>query len=245
MHVYGAMLIAKQENDVLSQGLKAAASSFSLYLLLPALGWWLGAGGNDFFSPELAGSFLAEPVRLLYLVCAVGLVVATALLSARLPAAQHTYLVKPGAVHWRHIALEMILTLGPYSDHRAMLVWEPSAALRWAGIILFGFGMGLALWSGFLRSRQAGLQDLAPYDPVLLVDGPYRRLRHPHYLGLILYALGAALIFRSWFGLGAALFLFNFVIMRMNQDEQKASKKYGIRWTAYAHHSWRLLPYIF
>lgn len=226
--------------------MQAAANSFSLYLLLPWIGWWLGRTDRiSSLDLELVTSFLAEPVRVLYLVCATGQVLAAAILSTHLPARKHTDLVKPGADFWRAIALETILVLGPYSDHRGMLVLEPSTALRWVGIVLFGSGLGLAVWAGFLRSRQAVLLELTSNDPVLLVEGPYRRLRHPHYLGLVLFALGAAFIFRSWFGLGAALFLFNFVIMRMNQEEYSASKKYGIRWTAYARHSWRLLPFIF
>lgn len=231
---------------MLTRGLLAAAGPFGLYLLLPLIGWWLGGGdGASPWNANLVSSFLAEPARGLYLAAAAIQVPVTAILSARLPGNRPLYLAKPGAIHWSHIALETILVIGPYSDRRGTLVMEPSAALRWVGFGLFGLGMALAVWAGYLRSRQIARQELAPSAPVLLVEGPYRRLRYPHYLGLIGLALGAAFIFRSWFGFGAALFLFNFVIMRLNQDEQSARKKYGIRWTAYARRSWRLLPFIY
>jgi protein-S-isoprenylcysteine O-methyltransferase Ste14 len=227
-------------------GLRAGLPSLVTYLVLPLLGWWLGGGVLwPIQNIDLLPSFLAEPSRIAYVAAVVCQVGAIGFLAGRLPHTLPAYPAQPGAVYWRNIALETIMMLAPYCDHRAILVFQDTPGLRWAGMLSFILGTSLVLWSSFLHSRAAAQRDLAPYDPVLVMEGPFRRLRFPGYLGLLVLSLGASLLFRSWLGLGALAFMLNFVVMRIHEEDKVARLKYGIQWTAYSHHSWRLLPFIF
>lgn len=226
--------------------LRDGISCLLQYLLMPFFGWWLAeralaspTAGNFF------ASFISEPPRAAYLVVVAAQITVTGVMAARLPLTTKRFSLRPTLLHWRMIALEAILVVGPYCDHRGVLVFGETTWLRWLGIMLFSAGTALALWSAYVRSWTVARLGLTLNDPVLVVDGPYRRLRYPVYLGLLLLSLGGALIFRSWFGLGAFCLIFNFIVMRISDEDHTAKIKFGIRWTAYSRHSWRLVPFIY
>ena len=70
-----------------------------------------------------------------------------------------------------------------------------------AAAVLVLLGIGLELWSGAeLGWRRALDLDDAPPDPALprlVFGGPFRLVRHPQSLGLLLILAGAALAWRS------------------------------------------------
>ncbi len=69
-------------------------------------------------------------------------------------------------------------------------------------------------------------------DHKLIRIGPYRYVRHPMYLAVILAAFGALLIFRTW-----AMVLFSVlslgVILRARREERLLGEEFGEEWEAY------------
>jgi protein-S-isoprenylcysteine O-methyltransferase Ste14 len=228
------------------EGLRAALMTLVVYLCLPLLGWWLA--GTDPWPlqvGEFLGTYLAQPVRVVYLISVCGLSIVSGWLNASFPINSKAFLPRPGLLHWRNIAMETILVLGPYCDRRGLMVINDFAVLGWAGVILFILGMTLSVWANELLSRAAISRQAAPYESILIVVGPYKWLRYPVYLGQLLYSLGAALLFRSRIGLGSFLLMMNFILLRIHEEEQHARKKHGIQWSAYSRHSWKLIPFIY
>ena len=75
--------------------------------------------------------------------------------------------------------------------------------LRWFGVLLFARGGALRLWPvAVLGHRFSGLVAIQP-NHRLQTTGPYRLIRHPSYLGLLVSSLGWVLAFRS--GIGVVL----------------------------------------
>ncbi|MGB9660185.1 MAG: methyltransferase family protein [Nitrososphaerales archaeon] len=73
--------------------------------------------------------------------------------------------------------------------------------------------------------RKNSLQKLSGRTEPLIVQGPYRYVRHPLYLGVVLFVLGLFLILDYSFLLISAILLilwFNFVVASFEEKELKA-----------------------
>jgi protein-S-isoprenylcysteine O-methyltransferase Ste14 len=104
------------------------------------------------------------------------------------------------------------------------------------GAVFYFCGVGLYLWGlGTMRS-QFGVSSLLGAELYkehkLVTSGPFGLVRHPLYVGVILTAIGALLIFRTW-----AMVLFTpmslVVIGRAGREEKLLAEEFGEEWKAY------------
>jgi protein-S-isoprenylcysteine O-methyltransferase Ste14 len=119
----------------------------------------------------------------------------------------------------------------------------PKAIGRAVGFTVVSAGMALFLWSAFyLKSATGGL--IAPRLTKLVVDGPFRLVRHPTYLAMLIALVGASLATRSAIGLAATLLFFLPVeIHRARMEEQALSHTFGGEaWQEYVSRTGFLLP---
>jgi protein-S-isoprenylcysteine O-methyltransferase Ste14 len=80
----------------------------------------------------------------------------------------------------------------------------------------------------------------------LVTTGPYRLVRHPIYLGLILLALGQALAFSSWFaGLIVLVGIVPTFAWRAGAEETLLSRTFGERYVLYRRQTKMIIPYLF
>jgi protein-S-isoprenylcysteine O-methyltransferase Ste14 len=94
-----------------------------------------------------------------------------------------------------------------------VLIYVPARLLSWSGIvrpatmevqqiagmIVGAIGAAVALWC-ILTFATLGRGTPAPFDPPrrLVIQGPYRFVRNPMYIGAGLALAGAALFYESW-----------------------------------------------
>src|SRR5262249_52075209 len=97
-------------------------------------------------------------------------------------------------------------------------------------------------WPVFvLGNRFSGLVAIQP-GHALVTNGPYRIIRHPSYLGLMIGSFGWALAFRSGIGvLLAALYLVR-LIARIRAEEALLRSQCGEAYEGYRSHTYRLIP---
>jgi protein-S-isoprenylcysteine O-methyltransferase Ste14 len=214
-----------------------------IYLAPPLLGWGLD---------DLAGFFSLSP-RLGYavLVVLLGLVAGYQAMDGleglkggkgkvdKLVRRQS--IVKVAIIFLMYVFLAVV----PFADRRGLGVMFEGVALRWPGLVLAGTGFALIFWSGFALGRFYSADVTVQKDHRLITTGLYQHIRHPRYLGGILFAAGFSVLFRSWIGLvGSALFV-GVILFRIKDEEALMRNEFGQEWQAYCQQSWRLMPYLY
>ena len=112
------------------------------------------------------------------------------------------------------------------------------AAFEWeqiAGMVIGAAGALVALWC-VLTFVFVGRGTPAPFDPPrrLVIQGPYRFVRNPMYIGADLALIGAALFYESIFLLGyAGLFILLAHIFVVLYEEPTLRRKFGKEYETY------------
>jgi protein-S-isoprenylcysteine O-methyltransferase Ste14 len=130
--------------------------------------------------------------------------------------------VAGGILLWRPIPLELDANL--------------QFVLVLVGSVLYFPGAVLYLWGYRTLGRMFGVSSTTASelyeDHRLVDDGPYAIVRHPMYLGVLLVAFGALLIFHTWaMVIYAPMALV--VIVRARREENLLAAEFGEQWQLY------------
>jgi len=219
------------------------AGTLALYLGLSLLGWGLADVGGFFSSAArlgyavVIGSF-GVAVAFQAVVAPEGIEGSSGLKEKRVPrqaAVGHTLL----------LVLAIGLIVLPLCDRRGLATLPESPFVRWPGVILTAIGYALVFLSGIYLGRQYSAEVTIQKDHQLITAGPYRLIRHPRYLGILLVTLGATLAFRTWVGLVLFPFVLALLLWRTRDEEALMEREFGEEWRAYCRRAWRLVPYIY
>jgi protein-S-isoprenylcysteine O-methyltransferase Ste14 len=138
----------------------------------------------------------------------------------------------------------LLFWLLPYMDRRDRWTLDGDA-IRYLGLALLLVGGVLRIWPMFVLGRRfSGLVAIQP-GHALVTGGPYRHIRHPSYLGMLLALVGWALLFRSGVGLIATGLGVSLLVARNESEEALLSSHFGSSYDAYRRRTWRLLPGIY
>ena len=134
--------------------------------------------------------------------------------------------------------------LPPYLERIDLWTFDGDAA-RYAGLVLVALGTILRMWPVFvLGHRFSGLVAIQE-NHSLVTTGPYRRVRHPSYLGMLLFVVGWGFVFRTPVGIVlAGLFLIP-LIARMDSEERMLASEFGASYDDYRRHTSRLIPGVY
>jgi protein-S-isoprenylcysteine O-methyltransferase Ste14 len=131
--------------------------------------------------------------------------------------------------------------LPAYTDRKEIWTFDGDT-IRWLGLALFVAGGALRLWPVFvLGHRFSGLVAIQP-GHTLVTTGIYGVIRHPSYLGLLVNALGWALVFRSGVGVLLTALLIPPLVLRIRAEEALLSTQFGAEYAAYCARTSRLIP---
>jgi protein-S-isoprenylcysteine O-methyltransferase Ste14 len=115
--------------------------------------------------------------------------------------------------------------------------------LAGVGLALFLLGLGLAVWARLYIGRNWGTPMSHKKEPELVTTGPYHRIRHPIYTGLILAMLGTALA-TTLYGLIAVAVLSGFFIYSATRAEAYLTGQFQDAYRAYKHSTKMLIPFV-
>ena len=117
--------------------------------------------------------------------------------------------------------------------------------MRWAGLFVCAAGSALRLIPVFvLNNRFSGLVAIQA-EHKLETRGIYGLVRNPSYLGMLVAAIGWALVFRSIVGVLISLLSLIPIIPRIHSEERLLREHFGAQYDEYFARTWRLLPWIY
>ncbi len=122
----------------------------------------------------------------------------------------------------------------------------PGRLIQILGIAVYFSGLALRYWCSYLLGIYFARGVAAQEGQELVSSGPYRILRHPLYLGLLLLTLGVPLYFGSLPGLFLGGILMTWAIRkRVLIEERKIAKALGKKYTNWGKDRYRLIPFIY
>ena len=157
--------------------------------------------------------------------------------------------VKRGRTRWGQfvgvrgalvVLVVVLLRLGVFRGHRYV---TSSLALGIVGLVIFLLGLGLAMWARFYIGRNWGMPMTEKADPELVKTGPYSKIRHPIYSGIILAFIGTAIALGVYWFIAAAI-LGAYFIYSASMEERYLTKTFPDTYPAYKRSTKMLIPYI-
>ncbi len=117
-------------------------------------------------------------------------------------------------------------------------------ALRWSGFFIGLAGIGLWIWAQIALGTEWSPQLQLREKHRLITTGPYTRMRHPLYSGMILWAGGLALTSANWIFVAIALLVGSVFLIRVPREEQMMVDEFGEEYREYIKRTGRVFPKI-
>jgi protein-S-isoprenylcysteine O-methyltransferase Ste14 len=113
------------------------------------------------------------------------------------------------------------------------------------GLLLYGAGFLLMAWALITLGHNYQLGGSAPRsDDQLVIEGPYRLIRHPMYAAALSISLGLALLIQSWTFLCVFCIYLVLVLRLIPMEEEKLQKAYGEPYSLYQRTTGKIIPFI-
>ena len=96
----------------------------------------------------------------------------------------------------------------------------PLPIIAYIGFALAVAGMGIAVWARIHLGQYWSDKVVLKLDHQLISSGPYARMRHPIYSGVLLGVAGTALVVGEWRGVVAFFLLLTNYAVKANREEK-------------------------
>ena len=131
---------------------------------------------------------------------------------------------------------------GPYLAGLWRRFLPMSQGWAWLGLALLLLGLAFACWARIVLGRNWSATVQLKQDHELVVVGPYRRVRHPIYTGMLLGLLGTALVFGEWRGLLALALVAAAFWFKLRHEEAWMRERFGTAYVDYMRRTKALIP---
>ena len=144
--------------------------------------------------------------------------------------------------NWLRLLLAVFLIVALRTYHPGSTTLD--AGIEWLGVAVCAAGIGIATRARVCLGRNRGIPMTVRARPKLVRSGPYRVVRHPIYSGLLLAAIGSALVTGpGWLvvviGAGA------YFVVSLRVEETDMAAAFPEQYSEYAGHTKRLIPYVY
>ena len=156
--------------------------------------------------------------------------------------------VKAGQTRWTRFAgiriaiiliVLFLLRVNTFKAHQT----TNSPWFEGLGLAVFLLGLALAVWARVYLGRNWGMPMTQKVDPELVTTGPYRRVRHPIYSGIILAMIGTTIAV-SLYWLVAVVVLGGYFIYSATVEERYLAERFPDSYPEYKRSTKILIPFI-
>ena len=114
--------------------------------------------------------------------------------------------------------------------------------IAWAGIAVTWLGVAVAVWARYCLGEYWSARVTLKEGHQLICTGPYGFVRHPIYTGMLLGAVGTALVVGEWRGVLAVVMLLAAHSRKAMREESMLTTEFGEEYTAYRQKTGFLFP---
>lgn len=132
------------------------------------------------------------------------------------------YLVSPASMAWASMPLPV--------------------AVRWLGVGIGATAAVLLTWTFRRLGKNITDTVVTRRDHTLVLQGPYRWVRHPFYGAVTLFLLGLSLVASNWFLLLTGAVVVTLLVIRTRREEDHLLRRFGDDYRQYMNRTGRFLP---
>lgn len=122
-------------------------------------------------------------------------------------------------------------------------VFPRTPVVQTIGCLLCAAGVAFAIWARAHLGRNWGMPMSVKEKPDLITTGPYRRIRHPIYTGILLAMFGclvtAGFMWLIWLLLFGGYFLYS-----AQKEENRMTLQFPNDYGAYQKRTWMFVPFV-
>jgi protein-S-isoprenylcysteine O-methyltransferase Ste14 len=152
-----------------------------------------------------------------------------------------------GTLYFNFIAIILGLTIAGFLNGNSAYFFPGGRTYSgfWIGIAIMIAGFALRFWAvaalgGSFRTTVETHPNQAVVD-----NGPYKRIRHPSYTGLLLLCVGDGIALQNWLSLAAAIVLpLVALLYRIHVEEGMLLSSMGEEYQDYQRRTKKLIPWI-
>jgi protein-S-isoprenylcysteine O-methyltransferase Ste14 len=118
-------------------------------------------------------------------------------------------------------------------------------SLAYIGLTLALVGPAIAIWARVSLGQYWSDKIVLKVDHRLVRSGPYARMRHPIYSGVLLGVAGSAVVVDQWRGVLAFVLLLTNYMVKAKREDQILAEAFPLDFAAHEKNAGFLLPRLF
>jgi protein-S-isoprenylcysteine O-methyltransferase Ste14 len=139
----------------------------------------------------------------------------------------------------------IIIGIAQLKTQNNAVFWSNNIWIESLGFIVFFAGFSLAIWSRIRLGKSWSGRDKLVTDHKLVVDGPYKFIRHPIYTGFIFMVSGSFLAVADAAFLILLVATFAILFFKARREETILRQQYGPEYERYRKSVRMLIPFIY